>query len=520
MNLSNNIPETKIPGSYTEFNYYAGPNGLPANIQKVLLIGDKSSAGSLAVNKPTAVSSEQEAISLAGAGSVLMQMYKAAKKAWKYAQITLLRHAEVTGSAATWAFTFAGTATKPGKVSVICNGVEYAVGVKTDNLDTVAVDPDDCGKVAVNLAEVINNTPDAPFTAVATTEEVTDQTTHETSNVATGEVVLTAKCKGEYVANGTFTTGSGASERTFTIRGGLSVYVMSEADGITVGGASYVASDGSVKASPGVGDVDLATALAAAFPERFHIIVSSVCDSSNLDKLKVRLDAAAAPLEQRGQRAICAKVSATATEAKTEALDKNYERLHIAAVKNKINATAWEIAAGVGAIFASNSKPNVPMNGDAIPGLAIPDIEDKWSGEEQDALLYGGVIPLVEEDGQLCIVRAVTTRTKNSGAEWNKLNDTGVIASLDYFRDCILAMHKSKYKNKVIHAFLADALNEDNKAVASDLEDEQILRYIDDYADQFITQESKNVPGRMLCQIPAPVVPGLNQIYNTIDLYL
>ena len=510
MNLNPNIPETKIPGSYTAYNYYAGPNGLPANIQKVLLVGDISSAGTLAANKPTAVSSEQEAISLAGAGSVLMQMYKAAKKAWKYAQITLLRHAEVTGSAATWAFTFAGTATKPGKVSVICNGVEYAAGVKTDNLDTVAVDPDDCGKVAVNLAEVINNTPDAPFTAVATLDD----------SIPTGEVVLTAKCKGEYVANGTFTTGSGSSERTFTVRGGLSVYVKSEAAGITVGGDSYVVSDGSVKASPGVGDVDLATALAAAFPERYHIIVSPVNDATNFGYLREHLDSAAAPLEQRGQRAICAMVSATASSAASVAIAKNYERLHIAAVKNKINATVWEIAAGLGAIFASNSKPNIPMNGVAIPGLAIPDVEDKWSGEEQDTLLNGGVIPLVEEDSMLCIVRAVTTRTKNSGAEWNKLNDTGVIASLDYFRDCILAMHKSKYKNKVIHAFLADALNEDNKAVASDLEDEQILRYIDDYADQFITQESKNVPGRMLCQIPAPVVPGLNQIYNTIDLYL
>lgn len=486
MNLSPNIPETKIPGSYTEFNYYAGPNGLPANIQKVLLIGDKSSAGSLAVNKPTAVSSEQEAISLAGSGSVLMQMYKAAKKAWKYAQITLLRHAEVTGSAATWAFTFAGTATKAGKVSVICNGVEYAVGVKTDNLDTVAVDPDDCGKVAVNLAEVINNTPDAPFTAVATLDDSTP----------TGEVVLTAKCKGAYVS---------------AAAGGLNVSVSSEADGITVG---------TVTATAGVGTVSLQTALAAAFPERYHIIVSPVNDATNLGYLREHLDAAAAPLEQRGQRAICAMVSATASAAASAAIAKNYERLHIAAVKNKINATVWEIAAGLGAIFASNSKPNIPMNGVAIPGLAIPDVEDKWSGEEQDVLLNGGVIPLVEDDSQLCIVRAVTTRTKNSGAEWNKLNDTGVIASLDYFRDCILAMHKSKYKNKVIHAFLADALNEDNKAVASDLEDEQILRYIDDYADQFITQESKNVPGRMLCQIPAPVVPGLNQIYSTIDLYL
>ena len=496
MNLSPNIPETKIPGSYTAYNYYAGPNGLPANIQKVLLIGDISSAGTLAANKPTEIGTETEAYEFAGAGSVLMQMYKAAKKAWKYAQITMLRHGAVTGSAATWSFTFAGTATKAGKVSVICNGIEYAVGVAYDSTN-----PDDYKKAAVNLAEVINNTPDAPFTAVATLDSTTP----------TGEVVLTAKCKGEYIANGTFTTGSGSSERTFTIRGGYSVEAKSAAEGITVG---------SVTVSPGVGDVDLATALAAAFPERFHIIVSPVCDSSNLGKLKVHLDAAAAPLEQRGQRAICAEVSATATEAKTEALDQNYERLHIAAVKNKIPATVWEIAAGLGAIFASNTKPNVPMNCVAIPGLATPALEDKWSGEEQDLLLYGGVIPLVEEDGQLCIVRAVTTRTKNSGSEWNKLNDTGVIASLDYFREAILSTHKAKFKNKVVHALLADAINEENKKVAEDLEKEEILRYIKAYADQFITQESTNVPGRMLCQIPAPVVPGLNQIFSTIDLYL
>jgi phage tail sheath gpL-like len=245
-----------------------------------------------------------------------------------------------------------------------------------------------------------------------------------------------------------------------------------------------------------------------------------VNDETNLGKLRTHLESAAAPLEQRGQRAICAMVSASATAAKTEALKHNYERIHIAAVKNKINATAWEIAAGLGAIFASNSKPNVPMNGVAIPGLAIPDVEDKWSGEEQDVLLYGGVIPLVEEDSQLCIVRAVTTKSNNSGVRFTKLIDTGVIASLDYFRDSIMAMHKAKYKNKVIHALLPDALNEDNKAIAYALEAEQILRYIDDYADQFITQESPNEPGRMLCQIPAPVVPGLNQIYSTIDLYL
>lgn len=482
MNLNPNIPETMIPGTYTGYNYYAGPNGLPANIQKVLLIGDVSSAGSLAACKPTEVSSEQEAIALAGSGSVLMQMYKAAKKAWKYAQITLLRHASVSGSAATWESTLSGTATAAGIVSVIINGQKISVGVA--KTDTAAA-------VATALAAEVNNTPDAPVTAAATTAKVT----------------LTAKCLGAYVSDAA---------------GGLNVSVVSEVAGITAG---------AVSATAGVGAVSLETALAAAYPERFHIIVSPVNDATNLGYLKTHLEAAAAPLEQRGQRAVCAMVAAptmdgttlvsgAATNAANAAKAKNYERLHIAAVKNKINATAWEIAAGLGAIFASNSKPNVPMNGVAIPGLAIPATEDKWSGEEQDLLLYGGVIPLVEEDSQLCIVRAVTTKSNNSGSRFTKLIDTGVIASLDYFRDSILAMHKAKYKNKVIHALLPDALNEDNKKIAYDLEAEQILRYIDDYADQFITQESPNEPGRMLCQIPAPVVPGLNQIYSTIDLYL
>ena len=310
MSLTNNIPETMVPGSYTGFNFYAGPNGLPANIQKVLLIGDVSSAGSLAVETPTEVGSESEAYELAGAGSVLMQMYKAAKKAWKYAQITMLRHAAVTGSAASWAFTLTGAATKAGKVTVICNGIEYAVGVaKTDAPDAIAV----------GLADAINKTPDAPFTAVATTEEVTDQTTHETSNVPTGEVVLTAKCKGAYVS---------------AAAGGLNVSVNSEAEGITAG---------SITATAGVGTVDIETALAAAFPERYHIIVSPVNDSTTLGHLKTHLEAAAAPLEQRGQRAVCAVVSATASAAKALALAQNYERLHIAAVKNKINAIidAW-----------------------------------------------------------------------------------------------------------------------------------------------------------------------------------
>lgn len=87
-----------IPGSYSEYNYFAGPNGLPANIQKVLLVGDIAEGGTLAVAKPTAVYNESEVLALVGAGSVLHQMYRAAKNAWKYAQITLVRHKATAGT--------------------------------------------------------------------------------------------------------------------------------------------------------------------------------------------------------------------------------------------------------------------------------------------------------------------------------------------------------------------------------------------------------------------------------------
>ena len=164
MYLTNNSPETMIPGSYSEFNYYAGPNGLPANIQKVLLVGDIAEGGTLAVAKPTAVYNESEVLALAGAGSVLHQMYRAAKNAWKYAQISLLRHTAVAGSAAVWTITLSGTATKSGLVRVIWNSKKVAVGVSVG---------DKADDVADSLAVALNAETDAPFTAVAENGVVT-----------------------------------------------------------------------------------------------------------------------------------------------------------------------------------------------------------------------------------------------------------------------------------------------------------------------------------------------------------
>ena len=466
MKLTNNIPETMIPGSYAEFNYWAGPNGLPRNIQKVLLVG--AGTGTMATDTPSEAYTEAQAESMAGAGSVLHAMYLAAKKAWKYAQITLLRHAEPEGgSAATWTITLATTATKTGRLVLRIGATIVSVSV------LVGATP---AAQATALAAAVNAKTSLPVTASATD----------------GVVTLTAKNLGAYIS----------------AAGGVSVDVEADTTDMTI----------AVVKTAGVGVVDISNALASAFPERYHLIGVSVNDSANLGIFRTHLASAADAMEQRGQRGIAA-LHGSVTGAKTLVTGLNYERLHIGCVLDLVNPV-WEIAASMCAVFASNSQPNKPMNGLALAGLSVPDVADRWSGEEQDALLYAGVIPLVGVDGELCMVRAVTTMSSKDGVRFEKLVDTGVIASLDYTRDALLAVQRTKYKNAVIHSMLADAINEDNIAVCRQLEEANIHRHVDANLDRFITQESTDVPGRMLCRVPAGIVPGLHQIYSTIDLYL
>lgn len=466
MKLTTNIPETMIPGSYMEYNYYAGPNGLPANVQKVLLVG--AITGTMPVNTPMEAYTEAQAELLAGAGSVLHSMYMAAKKAWKYAQITLLGHAEPEGgSAASWTLTITQTATKSGRLVVRIGAVLVSVSVK------VGASP---AEIATALVAAVNSKKSLPVTASA----------------VEGVVTLTAKNVGAYIASA----------------GGVSVAAEADVTDMAV----------EVVKVAGVGVVDIEDALAAAFPERYHLIGVSVNDATNLGLLRTHLETAAGPLEQRGQRGISA-FAGSVTGAKTLATGLNHERMHIGCVLDLVNPV-WDIAASMCAVFASNSQPNKPMNDAPLLGLSVPDVADRWSGEEQDALLYAGVIPLVAKYGDLCMIRAVTTMSSKDGVRFEKLVDTGAIASMDYTRDALLAVHKTKFKNAVIHAQLADAINEENVSTCRQLEADNIHRNVDANLDKFITQESTDVPGRMMSRVPAGIVPGLNQIYTTIDMYL
>jgi phage tail sheath gpL-like len=72
------------PGKYFEFNTRLAVRTLPANRQRLLLIGQRTDSGLVAEKIPTEVVSDEQAARYFGAGSVLHRMARAAIQANPY----------------------------------------------------------------------------------------------------------------------------------------------------------------------------------------------------------------------------------------------------------------------------------------------------------------------------------------------------------------------------------------------------------------------------------------------------
>jgi len=132
----------------------------------------------------------------------------------------------------------------------------------------------------------------------------------------------------------------------------------------------------------------------------------------------------------------------------------------------------------------------------------------------------------VTTSGTVEVVRAITTRTTTNGEADPTLLDLTTIQTLDELR--------RQWKARISRVFGAGAAPSNRKltpqtlerikaetlVVLRAMESAEQLRNIDAYADQVEVAESTTVTGRVDCQIPAPVVPGLHVIAATFNLSL
>jgi phage tail sheath gpL-like len=460
------------PGDYMEFNTRMAVNSLPANVQKVLLIGQRLTSGTVPALTPTQLFSSSDAADFFGAGSTLHLMAMAALNANPYLNLFAIANDDAGGSAPRQeTITFTVGTLSAGTV-VIWIGDQY-VQFSYTSTDTPT-------SIALAIKNAINALTSLPFTAA----------------VAAGVITLTAKNAG-------------------TVSGQIAFE-----SGVTVGSGLTVAFAQTV---PGTGDPDIhatGNVLDTITPEQFDIVASCYNTITILGYIKTYLNLVSGPIEERP--GVCwAGLIDTVANAVSLGDGVNSGRICIAHLKG-CRTPAFQIAAAVAAVDASLSDPAMPRSGMVVSSIATPPVQNRSTRTEQETLLSNGITPLEVADGeQVEIVRAVSSYITDTS-----LLDVTTIKTLDYTRLSIRSMMKTKYAQAKLRDATptkigtADAVKSDVYNVLLKLDDLDILENVEANKDGIIVERDLQTSGQLNAKIPADVVEGLSIFAGVIDLIL
>jgi phage tail sheath gpL-like len=463
------IPSSiRKPGKYFEYNNKLAVRSLPTNLQRVLVVAQKTAAGTATVNQVVQVFDSESAAALFGRGSQAHRMVMAALKANRYAQLFVLPVEDSgTGVAASATLTVTGNATTSGAVGVNVAGVDLVVPVTTG---------DAAATVAASIKAELDKLVDLP-------------TTHA---VAGGVVTLTQRNKG-------------------TVGNAHRIAASSSASGIAVAVVAFAG---------GLNDPSLATPLAAAFTGGHEILVVPYASGTPLTDLRTHLNAVSGPMEKRPAIGVYASIG-TLSAATTQALALNSERMTHGFLKNGIS-TAEEQAAGYAAEIAFEEDPARPLNTLVIAGLTVPAIADRLSRTEQETCLANGVTPLEWGPGDVVqIVRAVTTYTVNAAnvtdVSWLDLT---TIRTMDYVMKAIRTRIELRFPRDKLSAKTPARVRSEILDVLYKLEELEIVENVDLWKDDLVVERDSQDNNRLNAKIPVDVVNGLHVFAGRLDLIL
>lgn len=383
------------PDVAVETNLTSGVTAAPSKDRRVLILGYKTTAGSVADQVIKSVLSEQDARTYWGPGSHMAMMVAAALKVSPRLRLYGMSYAEGGAAvAATGTVTLATTATGPGTLVVHIAGRRISVGIAKDDTPT---------EVGDALEAAINAKTDLPVTAAN----------------AAGTVTLTAKNKGP--------TGD-------TIRFRSQIY----------GTTGMTATDSGATLSGGTTEGDPTTALTKALGQRFHLICLNTNDDTAASAVQDHQEAQSLPSASRWGMGICAEAG-TLSDATTLTAALDSYRMQVGWLASS-DQPVWEIAAAFAARRAQVVERNKSLDDDVLPGLSAPYDESAWpSSAEVEEALQHGVTPLFvseERDGKVRVSRSVIT--KQAPATYVDHNDT----EISDYTDEYLKTRFSKVKGK------------------------------------------------------------------------
>ena len=262
---------------------------------------------------------------------------------------------------------------------------------------------------------------------------------------------------------------------------------------------------------PVTGTEEYETAIAtAAALEGVGIVV---CDSEELTVQQTLKTAVESASEGRMERiAVVAGGKDETVEALcTRAEGLNSERVVLVA-PNAVDTDGESVgcvrcAAAVAGAIAGESDPAVPLGGAVLSGLS--GLSVRYSDNEIDALVRGGVTALESTGGEVSVVRGITTRTKTGDVQDSAWRELTTILIVDEVIPGIRQALRSKFQRAKNTAQGRSAIR---SQVILELESRVEREIITDYEDVTVSAVEDD-PTVCLVEFAFTVAHGLNQIW-------
>ncbi len=386
----NQVPSAlRVPFVYAEFDPSKANQGPSIQPYKVLVLGQRLAAGTVAALTPQLVTSEAQAAEYFGEGSQLHGIARTLFLNNKVTKMTFCALNDVGGAtAASGTITITGPATASGTVYLYIAGRRLQVGVTSGDSATA---------VAAAIAAAVNAATYLPVTAGA----------------VAGVVTLTARNKG-------------------TAANGLDVRVNYYGDERTPAGLGVAI----VLPASGASDPDIATIWAVIGDEHYNVLVCPWTNSANLAALHTELADRFGPMRAVEGLAFLAKDDSHANLV-TLGSGLNSPHLSLTGVA-KSPTPGYEWAAALAALVAlyGNIDPARPFQTLQLRGVLPPAESDRFTREERNLLLFGGIsTTTADADGTVRCERLITTYQKNGfGADDTAYLDVPTLLTLGYLR--------------------------------------------------------------------------------------
>lgn len=316
-----------------------------------------------------------------------------------------------------------------------------------------------------------------------------------------------------------------AGKLQFTARNGGTIGDDIDLDSVFVGSAGLSAVI--VEMTGGATDPDIDDALTPVFTKDYNRYVSFTAVQSELVKVRTHLTSKSSATEKR--RAICVygQVGSLAA-SETLSLAINDERMtaaHYRLSSSTRGNIPYEFAACYEAIVAAETNATQPLNKRQLIGDLIPSSSssDAWTRANMESLLDEGVSPIVfTVDQKFQIVRDVTTYTNKSGTPDTTWREGTTIRGVDFTHESIetrleLAFADAKNTQRVRDDIKSNVIDVEERL---EVEGVEILKNVADHEEATTVTTDGSDVNRVNVVTPIEVVGGLHVIAITTQLLL